>query len=94
MLPSHSVSKASPVRGGTSTIPAARHDQGHVVALFLRAETADSIVNRLDQVSGREIAVGAVSVSEVEIVRGLAEGERIVVSDTSLFEGAGTVLIR
>ena len=44
--------------------------------------------------SGREIGVGAVSVSEVEILRGLAEGEQIVVSDTSLFEGAGTVLIR
>jgi HlyD family secretion protein len=42
----------------------------------------------------REIEVGAVSVAEVEIVRGLALGERIVVSDTSLFEGAGTVLIR
>lgn len=42
----------------------------------------------------REIAVGAVSVSEVEIVRGLREGERIVVSDTSVFEGAGRVLIR
>jgi HlyD family secretion protein len=42
----------------------------------------------------REIAVGAVSVSEVEIVRGLREGERIVVSDTSMFEGAGRVLIR
>ena len=42
----------------------------------------------------REIAVGAVSVSEVEILRGLGEGERIVVSDTSLFEGAGTILIR
>jgi hypothetical protein len=33
-------------------------------------------------------------VAEVEILRGLAQGERIVVSDTSLFEGAGTVLIR
>jgi HlyD family secretion protein len=42
----------------------------------------------------REIAVGAVSVTEVEIVRGLREGDRIVVSDTSLFEGAGTVLVR
>ncbi|HET8648050.1 MAG TPA: efflux transporter periplasmic adaptor subunit, partial [Vicinamibacteria bacterium] len=42
----------------------------------------------------RDIAVGAVSVAEVEIVRGLREGERIVVSDTSVFEGAGTVLIR
>jgi len=42
----------------------------------------------------REIEVGAVSVSEVEIVRGLSPGERIVVSDTSVFEGARTVLIR
>lgn len=42
----------------------------------------------------REIEVGAVSVSEVEIVRGLNPGERIVVSDTSVFEGARTVLIR
>jgi HlyD family secretion protein len=42
----------------------------------------------------REIAVGAVSVSEVEIVKGLRPGERIVVSDTSVFDGARTVLIR
>jgi HlyD family secretion protein len=42
----------------------------------------------------REIAVGAVSVSEVEIVKGLNPGERIVVSDTSIFDGARTVLIR
>jgi HlyD family secretion protein len=42
----------------------------------------------------REIAVGAMSVSEVEIVSGLAEGDQLVVSDLSLFEGARTVLIR
>ena len=42
----------------------------------------------------REIQVGSMSVSEVEIVRGLAEGDQIVVSDTSQFEGARTVLIR
>ena len=42
----------------------------------------------------RDIAVGAVSVSEVEIARGLRPGERIVVSDTSTFDGARTVLIR
>jgi HlyD family secretion protein len=42
----------------------------------------------------REIQVGAVSVSEVEITRGVEPGERIVVSDTSVFEGARTVLIR
>ncbi|HET9317386.1 MAG TPA: efflux RND transporter periplasmic adaptor subunit [Vicinamibacteria bacterium] len=42
----------------------------------------------------REIQVGSMSVSEVEIVRGLSEGDQIVVSDTSQFEGARTVLIR
>jgi HlyD family secretion protein len=42
----------------------------------------------------REIEVGAVSVSEVEITRGVNPGERVVVSDTSVFEGARTVLIR
>ena len=42
----------------------------------------------------REIEVGAVSVAEVEITKGVSPGERIVVSDTSVFEGARTVLIR
>jgi HlyD family secretion protein len=42
----------------------------------------------------REIQVGSMSVSEVEIVRGLSEGDQLVVSDTSQFEGARTVLIR
>jgi hypothetical protein len=34
------------------------------------------------------------SVSEVEIVSGLSEGDQLIVSDSSLFEGARTVLIR
>jgi len=42
----------------------------------------------------REVQVGAVSVGEVEILRGLSEGQQLVVSDTSVFEGANTVLIR
>lgn len=42
----------------------------------------------------REVQVGAMSVAEVEIVRGLQEGDQLVVSDTSLFENAKTVLIR
>jgi HlyD family secretion protein len=42
----------------------------------------------------REIQTGSMSVSEVEIARGLREGEEIVLSDTSLFEGAKTVLLR
>jgi hypothetical protein len=42
----------------------------------------------------RTIAAGTTSVSEVEIVSGLRAGERVIVSDTSVFEGARTVLIR
>ncbi|HKY31635.1 MAG TPA: efflux RND transporter periplasmic adaptor subunit [Candidatus Polarisedimenticolia bacterium] len=42
----------------------------------------------------RPIEVGAVSVSEVEIVNGLEEGEEIILSDMAPFEGAATVLVR
>lgn len=42
----------------------------------------------------REIAVGAVSVSEVEIVKGLSAGEKVILSDTSELAGAKTVLLR
>jgi HlyD family secretion protein len=44
--------------------------------------------------SRREIAVGAVSVAAVEVTKGLSAGDKIVLSDTSVFEGAKTVLIR
>ena len=42
----------------------------------------------------REIQVGATSVGEVEILHGLQPGETIVLSDTTLFGGAKTVLLR
>lgn len=42
----------------------------------------------------REIEVGATSVGEIEIVRGLKEGESIVLSDTSTFDDAKTVMLR
>jgi HlyD family secretion protein len=42
----------------------------------------------------RSIRVGAVSVSEVEIVDGLAAGEKVVLSDTTDFGGAKSVLLR
>jgi HlyD family secretion protein len=42
----------------------------------------------------RNVTLGAVSVTEVEIVDGLAEGEQIVVSDIAPFENAATVLLR
>lgn len=42
----------------------------------------------------RAIETGATSVAEVEVVRGLKEGETIVVSDTTQFEDAQTVMLR
>jgi HlyD family secretion protein len=40
------------------------------------------------------IQVGSISVTEVEIETGLQEGDRIVLSDLSRFEGAETLLLR
>jgi HlyD family secretion protein len=42
----------------------------------------------------RDIRVGAVSVAEVEILEGLEEGERILLSDLQQFDGARTILVR
>lgn len=42
----------------------------------------------------RPISVGSTSLGEVEILEGLEPGERIIVSDTSAFEGARAVLLR
>ncbi len=42
----------------------------------------------------RNIRVGAVSVSEVEILDGLTAGEKVILSDTSDFGGAKSVLLR
>lgn len=42
----------------------------------------------------REIRTGATSVSEVEVLDGLAEGEQIVLSDIQQLNGAETVLVR
>ena len=42
----------------------------------------------------RPIEVGRLSIAEAEILGGLEEGDRIIISDTSRFEGAETVLLR
>lgn len=42
----------------------------------------------------RDIVTGATSVGEVEIVRGLNEGEKVVVSDTTPFAHAKNVMVR
>jgi HlyD family secretion protein len=41
----------------------------------------------------RPIQIGVTSVTEVEVVRGLRAGERVVISDTSAFKGAENVLL-
>jgi HlyD family secretion protein len=40
------------------------------------------------------IAIGETSLTEVEVISGLAEGETIVISDTARFQNAETVLLR
>jgi len=42
----------------------------------------------------RDVAFGASSTGEVEIVSGLREGEQVVISDTTSFSGAKSVLLR
>ena len=42
----------------------------------------------------RPVSFGVVSVTSVEILDGLSEGEQVVISDMSRFEGADTLLIR
>jgi len=40
------------------------------------------------------IQIGAISVSEVEILSGLEIGDRIILSETARFEGAKKILLR
>lgn len=42
----------------------------------------------------RDIALGAMSTGEVEVLRGLGEGERVIVSDTTALGDAKEVLLR
>lgn len=42
----------------------------------------------------RDVTLGVITASEVEVVRGLKAGERIIVSDTAAFGDAKTVLLR
>jgi HlyD family secretion protein len=47
-----------------------------------------------DMAARRDIQLGAVSASEVEVLKGLETGDRIIVSDTSVFGDVKTVLLR
>jgi HlyD family secretion protein len=62
---------------------------------FLEAGGGRAVYVVADGVARRRKATfGAVSVTEVEVVDGLAAGDQIVLSDTSDFDGADSVLIR
>jgi HlyD family secretion protein len=41
-----------------------------------------------------ELVTGARSLTEIEVVSGLVEGDSIVISDTSRFAGAEAILLR
>ena len=47
-----------------------------------------------DLATQKEITVGTTSITEVEIVSGLQEGDTIVISDTSRFQDAKSILLR
>jgi len=51
-------------------------------------------VIRGDVATRRPIQIGVTGVSEVEVTAGLRAGDKVVVSDTSDFEGADSVLLR
>ena len=51
------------------------------------------VVDATGVATRREIETGAVSVSEVEVARGLTEGERVILSDTTEFGPAKNVLV-
>ena len=47
-----------------------------------------------DLATQQPITVGATSITEVEILSGLEEGDTIIVSDTSRFQDAKSILLR
>lgn len=62
---------------------------------FLEAGGGRSVYVVAGEVATRRaVDIGVTGVTEVEVVKGLRAGEKVVVSDTSDFEGAETVLIR
>jgi HlyD family secretion protein len=62
---------------------------------FLEAESSRAAyVVDGQMATRRDIETGATSVGEVEVVRGLKEGESIVLSDTGVFEDAKIVMLR
>ena len=56
--------------------------------LGIDGSTKAVYVVRADRATLTPITVGALSTSEVEVLRGLAPGDRVVISDTSGFSGA------
>jgi HlyD family secretion protein len=62
---------------------------------FLEAGGGRSVYVLQGEVATRRpVDIGVTGVAEVEVVKGLRPGDKVLVSDTSDFEGADTVLIR
>jgi HlyD family secretion protein len=56
-------------------------------------ETRNVYVQRGDRAMRVPVELGAASVSEIEVVRGLTAGDRVVISDTRDFNDAPELLI-
>ena len=73
-------------------------DERDHVLKFERGSTIDEgthnvYVIRGDHAVRTPVRVGAASVSEIEVLHGLAEGDRVIVSDTRDFNDAPDLLI-
>jgi HlyD family secretion protein len=60
---------------------------------FLSPETNQVYVLRDDEAVRVPVALGAASISEIEVLRGLKAGDQVVISDTSGFDDAAEVKI-
>lgn len=72
-----------------------RHDDALQVerGAFLGPQTHSAYVVRGEQAIRVPVELGAASVSEIEVLHGLAAGDRVVISDTSAFNDAPAVRI-
>ena len=72
-----------------------RHDDVLKVerGAFLSPETRHAYVLRGNEALRVPVELGGASISEIEVLRGLAAGDRVVISDTSAFDDANEVRI-
>ena len=83
---------------GVAGLDLGRLDERDHLLKFERGSTIDEgthnvYVIRGDHAVRTPVRVGAASVSEIEVLHGLAEGDRVIVSDTRDFNDAPDLLI-